>query len=227
MKSPAYQWYPKDILSSERVAFLSLAEEGAYRRAMDYCWLQGSIPSDPAKLATLIGKKCTPKIASAIIHLFTPHPEKIDRLIHDKQELQRESQRLFREEQARKGREGGIATAKRRLSHGQSADEPGVSRGHSNGVAHAGIALHSASATASAEEENTVVVRDIWFEMFRRAAGPHINDNELMLEIGKFRNKYPNLHPNAAGPVINSWVGRIGYQEARQNFDNQQKGMTY
>ena len=30
-KSPAFQWYPRDILASARVAEMSLAEEGADR----------------------------------------------------------------------------------------------------------------------------------------------------------------------------------------------------
>lgn len=212
MKAPAYQWYPKDILSSERVAFLSLAEEGAYRRAMDYCWLQGSIPADPTKLSVLIGKKCTAKIAAAIVHLFEPHPIEKGRLIHDKQELQRESQRAFRDEQARKGKQGGLAAAKQRPSSGLPPVEPGLSRG----IARVGIALHSASATASASTENTVVVRDTWFEMFRRAAGAHISDNDLFLEVGKFKNKYPNQHANQAGSLINAWVGNIGKMEAEK-----------
>ncbi len=55
-KSPAFQWYPKDILSSARVQEMSLAEEGAYRRALDFCWLNGSLPADTEKLARVIGK---------------------------------------------------------------------------------------------------------------------------------------------------------------------------
>lgn len=106
-KSPAYQWYPKDIIGSERVAFLSLIEEGAYRRALDFCWLHGSIPSDPKKLALLIGKKCTSKIASAIIHMFIPHESDSDRLIHDRQELEREKQSLFSTKQSENGKMGG------------------------------------------------------------------------------------------------------------------------
>lgn len=216
-KAPAYQWYPKDILSSERVAFLSLSEEGAYRRAMDYCWLQGSIPADPIKLSVLIGKKCTPKIAGAIIHLFTSHPTQKDRLIHDKQEEQRETQRLFREQQVQKGKKGGEASVKQRLSRSLPAANPELDQRLSNGQAYAGQPLHSASAIASSSSENTVVERNAWFEMFRRAAGPHITDNELVLEIGRFKNKYGNkTHPNQAGALVNTWVANIGRIEAER-----------
>ena len=69
-KSPAFQWYPKDILGSARVAQLSLMEEGAYRRALDYCWLQGHLPADVKALAKVIGKGCTPKIAGVVKPMF-------------------------------------------------------------------------------------------------------------------------------------------------------------
>lgn len=208
MKSPAYQWYPKDILSSERVAFLSLAEEGAYRRAMDYCWLQGSIPSDPDKLATLIGKKCTKKIASGIVHLFVEHPTEKGRLIHDKQEEQRESQRLFREKQGSNSRRRWLPNDKPPDQSGSSTSIPRDESGNPRD----GNPLHSASATA---KENTVAekVGAEWFAMFRRAAGVHITDDILEIEIGKFQNKYPNAHANQSGGLINSWVSRIGFVE--------------
>lgn len=214
MKSPAYQWYPKDILSSERVAFLSLAEEGAYRRAMDYCWLQGSIPSDPGKLAVLIGKKCTPKIASAIIHLFEQHPSKPDRLVHDKQEEQRESQRIFREKQ-------GSNSRRRWLPNDKPPDQSGSSTGippDDSGNPRGGNPLHSAFASAT-EKENTVVERvgAEWWAMFRRAAGVHIDDEELEIEIGKFKNRYPNKHTNECGALINTWVSRIGHEPHPSN----------
>lgn len=147
MKSPAYQWYPKDILSSERVAFLTLAEEGAYRRAMDYCWLQGSIPADPAKLSVLIGKKCTPKTAAAIIHLFIQHPEKPDRLIHDKQEVQRADQQAFREKQSGIAKQRWLPKSIPPDSHGIPMEVPPDESGN---------ALHSATASATAKKEKII-----------------------------------------------------------------------
>lgn len=70
------------------------------------------------------------------------------------------------------------------------------------------------------KEDKEVVVNEPFFEFFRRAAGSHISDTELIQEIGKFKNKYPNIHPNKAGALINTWVSRIGQQpvfDPRQN----------
>ena len=93
-KAPAIQWYPKDILSSTRVAMLDLKEEGAYRRALDFCWLNGSLPTDTSQLAKVIGKKCTVKIAEVVKQLFI---EVDGKLIHDRQEQEREKQKDFKE----------------------------------------------------------------------------------------------------------------------------------
>lgn len=54
------------------------------------------------------------------------------------------------------------------------------------------------------------VGNDPFFEMFRRVAGKHIPDTELVQEIAKFKNRYPNAHPNKSGALVNAWVGNIG-----------------
>lgn len=53
---------------------------------------------------------------------------------------------------------------------------------------------------------------DPFFESFRRASGSHITDEELKYEVGMFKNKYPNVHINQAGALINAWVKNIGKQ---------------
>lgn len=91
-KSPAFQWYPRDILSSARVAEMSLAEEGAYRRLIDHCWLNGSIPADPVRVSRIVGKNCSKEIAQNILGMFTQHPSDPTRLIHDRLEVERKKQ---------------------------------------------------------------------------------------------------------------------------------------
>jgi uncharacterized protein YdaU (DUF1376 family) len=107
VKSPAYQWYPKDILTSERVALLDLREEGAYRRALDFCWLNGSIPADPVKLSRLIGKNCTKAVAEVVKSLFVILENDPEKLIHLRLEEEREKQKQFSEKQRVNGERGG------------------------------------------------------------------------------------------------------------------------
>jgi len=76
-KRPAFQWYPKDHLTDLNVLPMTLEEEGAYRRLMDYCWLTGYIPSDTKGMAPLCG--CQPdrmaELWVAIEPCFRPHPK--------------------------------------------------------------------------------------------------------------------------------------------------------
>lgn len=57
---------------------------------------------------------------------------------------------------------------------------------------------------------------DGFFEMFRRVAGRHITDEELKKQVALFKNKYPNIHSNQAGALINAWVARIGKKEEKK-----------
>jgi hypothetical protein len=74
----------------------------------------------------------------------------------------------------------------------------------------------SSSSSTSVEIQLSAAFSDPLFQMFRRASGQHITNEELIEEVGKFKNKYPNIHPNQAGPVINGWVSRIGQQQFAQ-----------
>lgn len=91
--APWYPWYVNDVLTSERVKMLSLAEEGAYRRALDNSWKEGSIPADPAFCARVIGNGCTPKMAKKVLDTcFVPMPGNEVRMINLKQEKIRKEQ---------------------------------------------------------------------------------------------------------------------------------------
>jgi uncharacterized protein YdaU (DUF1376 family) len=52
-ESPCFTWWPKDTLSDSKVQVLSLEAEGAYRRLIDFCWIEGRVPSDPKQLGRL------------------------------------------------------------------------------------------------------------------------------------------------------------------------------
>lgn len=91
-KSPAFQWYPKDILASARVQMMSMTEECAYRRLIDYCWLHGSVPADAQRAARLVGKGCPVEAAKIALEMFEPHPTDQSKLVHDRLEAEREKQ---------------------------------------------------------------------------------------------------------------------------------------
>ncbi len=53
-KSPAFQFYPKDFLSSSKVQRMSLTEIGVYTLLLAHCWLDNGLPSDIDQIAKLV-----------------------------------------------------------------------------------------------------------------------------------------------------------------------------
>jgi len=109
-KRPAFQFYPGDWLGSQRVSLLTLEEEGAYLRLLASCWQHGSIPSDPDKIARLIGKGASTTLATTLATMFQPHPCESASLVHDRLERERDKQDAW----AEKSREGGRKSAEKR-----------------------------------------------------------------------------------------------------------------
>lgn len=107
------EWFPyyfERFEGSDRVAVMSLAEEGAYHRAIRIAWKYGSVPADSALLAAKIGKRCTEKIADSVLRMFEVMPGRPDRMIHPTVEAIRAEQYA---KHLRK-RKGGLETAKKR-----------------------------------------------------------------------------------------------------------------
>ena len=68
-------WFPyyfERFEASNRVALMSLAEEGAYHRAIRLAWKYGTVSSDPDVLAARLQKRCTPKMAAVVLAAFEP-----------------------------------------------------------------------------------------------------------------------------------------------------------
>lgn len=103
-KSPAYRWYPRDILGSLRVAAMTAAEECWYRRALDFAWLNHGVPCDPVKLSRIIGKKCTAKGAQIVLTMFTPSSDNPGVCVSERQEAERLKQKEWSEKSANGGR---------------------------------------------------------------------------------------------------------------------------
>ena len=51
----AFQFYPKDFLSDEKQAAMSVAEAGVYIRLLSICWLERSIPDDVRLVSRMVG----------------------------------------------------------------------------------------------------------------------------------------------------------------------------
>ena len=109
-KPPSFRFYPDHWLGSERVALMTLEEEGAYIRLLCFCWRHGSIPSDPEKIARLIGKGGSTTLASKVSTMFQPDIHDPAILRHDRLDAERTQQ----EEWKLKSQAGGLKSAQKR-----------------------------------------------------------------------------------------------------------------
>jgi len=50
VRAPAFQYYPRDFLSDPLVIAMTPEQECAYRRLVDFCWLEGGLPTNLAEI---------------------------------------------------------------------------------------------------------------------------------------------------------------------------------
>jgi uncharacterized protein YdaU (DUF1376 family) len=104
--SPCFQFYAAEYLADEDVALMTLEEEGAYIRALAYCWREGSIPSDDRRLSLLL-KGASTTILRVVRERFKQHPTNGDRLVHERLDQERTKQAAWREKSAKGGQKSG------------------------------------------------------------------------------------------------------------------------
>lgn len=121
-RAPAFQFYPSDYLSSQRVSLMTLEEEGAYIRLLCYCWQSGAIPSDPEKIARLIGKGASTTLATTLATMFQPHASDPALLVNDRLDQERAKQQQWREKSASGGRKS--AETRKKSKGGSTTVQP-------------------------------------------------------------------------------------------------------
>lgn len=105
-KSPAFQFYAADYLADENVALMSLEEEGAYIRALAYCWREGSLPADDEKLSRLL-KGCSMETIKTIKGCFKVGSNNPSRLVHLRLDCEREKQVEWKRKSSEAGKKSG------------------------------------------------------------------------------------------------------------------------
>ena len=138
-KSPAFQFYPRDFLSSGKVDDMSMTERGIYVTFLSRCWLDEGLPVDVSRLAKIARMK-----PAQFERLWNASPlrecfyEKGGKLQNERLDKERKGQAEFRRKQKAKA-------DKRWESHGIDPAVPEVGTRHPSGNA-----LLSASSSASA-----------------------------------------------------------------------------
>lgn len=102
-KAPAFQFYPRDFLSDERVMVMDSAGRGAYITLLCVCWLEGSLPTAERAIARLAGCSLNEwkRIRADVLACFY---ESDGRYYHKRLELERKGQAERREQQSKAGR---------------------------------------------------------------------------------------------------------------------------
>lgn len=128
LKSPAFQFYPKDFLTDVKQMSMSLAEAGAYWRLCCHCWLEGDLPADLKVLGRLCG--ATARQIKEMWPALGPCFLQVDgKLRHKRLDQERDKQLLYRQEQSDKGRASAASRAATKANRTATGGQPEVNRG--------------------------------------------------------------------------------------------------
>lgn len=111
---PAFQFYAADWLADADVTMMTLEEEGAYIRALAFCWREGSIPADEKRLSVLL-KGGSREVLAAVKQRFKISPSDSQRLVHGRLDLERKKQKEWREKSSEAGKKSGKIRREKKL----------------------------------------------------------------------------------------------------------------
>jgi uncharacterized protein YdaU (DUF1376 family) len=110
--SPAFQFYPKDFLSSTVVDDMSMTERGMYITLLSKCWLDGGLPTDMESLARMVRTKPANFEKMWRVSLFKCFVERNGKLQNPRLLVERRKQDEYRAKQAENGGKGGRPSKK-------------------------------------------------------------------------------------------------------------------
>lgn len=171
-KAPAFQFYPKDFLSDERVLVMTHTERGIYITFLCVCWLEGSLPADVKGLARIAGMLPTrfEKLwQGPLCRCFQARED--GRLTHKRLDMEREKQSRFLRRQtdaaASRWHRSGIASAMPNACP-RVEDEEEESLGSTDRI------VHISTARSDSVEERAGRLREelypAWFAKYRNGA---------------------------------------------------------
>ncbi len=119
-KSPAFQFYPKDWLSSATIQMMPPEYEGAYIRLLAYCWESGdcSLPDDDDALARLsrLGEGWLKGGCNLVRKCFIPHPKKPGFLTNERLYNELQKQEVWRKKSSKGGKKSALKRAEDKAS---------------------------------------------------------------------------------------------------------------
>lgn len=146
--TPAFQFYPSDWLSDAKVIVMTSAQEGAYIRALCFCWREGSIPTDREKLKKLLFKPdgvISDEDLRVVQGCFNQSPTDHEKMVHPRLEKEVKKQQEWREKSLR----GAQKSAEKRRNNAKL-------KGGSRVVKPPGSSSSSSSSLDPKEEKNKI-----------------------------------------------------------------------
>jgi hypothetical protein len=151
-KSPAFSYYPKDLLSDGRAVAMDADTFGCYWWLVSICWLEQSLPDDLVECYRLVRGKIPEKRFDAVWpEIRACFVLGVDgRLRHGRLEKERGQQDAYRE----RSRRGGQASVKARQGAYGSADPRAQREPDVNQQVHVGCELNVNKPVHDAHEVN-------------------------------------------------------------------------
>jgi len=116
-KSPAFQFYAADYLADENVQLMTLEEEGAYIRALAYCWREGSIPSDPKSYPDFL--KIVRTKLQTVVRIASTNVRTMVHVCTSSFRIEREKQRIWKEKSSEAGKRSGKSRRNNKINLNQ------------------------------------------------------------------------------------------------------------
>lgn len=184
-KVPAFQFYPKDFLTDEKVVLMSNTEVGIYIRLLCFCWLEGTLPLETESLARMARMQLK-QFAKLWEHSVVKTCFRMEggRLHHGRLDEEREKQEQFRRRQSDLGKLGG-RPKKGSLSENKGSVLSGFSesKGFESSPSPSAICnLQTAVGSGSKRpvyQSDRFVVFEWQLDELSRTLGPHVFDFDL------------------------------------------------
>lgn len=154
MKSPAFQFYPKDWLSSRAVRMMDAEQRGWYIQLLAEAWEgtpQNSLPDDPELLKKLAGAESGD--AEKFAFVLSQFVSRRGKRYHPRLMVEMDKQKRFKEVKSQAGKNGAV---RRWHSHTSAIPLPSVCHASANGKTMADDSFASASAIATAVSTTTI-----------------------------------------------------------------------
>lgn len=212
-KSPAFQFYPRDFLSSSKVDDMSMTERGIYITFLSRCWLDAGLPTDMKRLAKMAKMK-----PQQFERLWTNGPlhecfySKANTLQNDRLDHERKSQAEYRRKQSDNGKMGGRPRKSGGLVVGISVETQPKATESSVSAS----ASSTASASAKEQEISSEPLRDSEPSLLTFPTSGKVRSWDLtQTHVDKWHGAYPSLDILSECRRAQVWADANGHKTAK------------